>query len=51
MVIGLLEHIRIAEEYNMSRFPSNLQNGGAFANAETSLEVVSDAIVGLDYAY
>jgi len=51
LALGLLEHIRAAEEANIGRFPENFQDGHAFANAEESHEVVSDAIVALEYAY
>ena len=49
--IELLEHVRAAEEYSISRFPLNFQDGDAFANAECSIEVLSDAIACLGDAY
>ena len=49
--IDLLEHVRAAEERSISRFPMNLQNGDAFANAECSLEALFDAILCLGDAY
>jgi len=51
IALGLLEHIRAAEEANIGRFPENFQDGHAFSNAEESLEVVSDVMVALEYAY
>jgi len=51
LAIELLELIRLAEERSLSRFPLSLQDGEAFANAEYSLDVVIDAIVGLGDAY
>ena len=51
LAIGLLERIRFAEEASLERFPTNLQDGDAYANAEYSLEVLVDAIVNLSDAY
>ena len=50
-VVDLLERVHSAEYANLDRFPLNLQNGDAFANAECSLEVIADAIVCLADAY
>ena len=51
LAIGLLERVRAAEELSISRFPPSLQDGDAFANAECSLELLSDAIACLGDAY
>ena len=49
--IGLLEKIRKAEEVHIDRVPQNLQGSDAFAAAEDSLAIVSDAICFLEDAY
>ena len=49
--IDLLERVHAAEDANIERFPVNLQNSDAFANAECSLDVVTDAIITLGDAY
>jgi len=51
LAINLLEHIRIAEEASIDKFPCNLQNGDAFTNAEESLDIIIDAIAALGDAY
>jgi len=51
IALGLLEHIRAAEEANIGRFPENFQDGNAFYNAEESHEAVYDAMVALECAY
>ena len=51
LVIDLLERVRLAEDANIERFPDNLQNSDAFANAEFSLDVITDAIIALGDAY
>ena len=50
-VIALLEHIQIAEEANVDRFPLNLQNSDAYSNAENSIEAIADTIICLMDAY
>jgi hypothetical protein len=47
----MLEKIRSAEEFNLERFPLNLQAGNAFVAANYSLEIISDTILGLWDAY
>ena len=50
-VIGLLEHIRFAEEANIGRFPPNLQNSTGFAKADYSWDRLVQAIIALGDAY
>jgi hypothetical protein len=51
LAISLLERVRDAEQQNIDNFPTNLQNSDAFANAESSLDALFDAIVSLDDIY
>jgi hypothetical protein len=51
LAIELLEKIRHAEELYMERIPPNLQSGDAYATADESVDVLTDAIIGLLDAY
>ena len=51
IILLMLEKVRNAEDAYLERVPFNLQNGDAFAEAECSLDIVTDAIVFLSDAY
>jgi hypothetical protein len=51
LVIAVLECIQQAEEDNINNFHHNFQHSDAFANAESSLDIITDAINCLDDAY
>jgi len=51
LAVSLLEKIRTAEEGYLERIPFNLQSGDAYANAEYSVDLVTDAIITLVDAY
>jgi len=50
-IISALEHIRNEEEAYLARIPENFQNGEAYAAADDSISIVSDAIDSLLDAY
>jgi ribosomal protein S7 len=51
IAIKLLEIIRQAEEDNINNFHQNFWNSDAFANADYSLDILTDAICSLVDAY
>ena len=51
LAIAILERVRSAEDANLDRFPLAFQDSDAFANAESSLDSLIDAIVTLDDCY
>jgi len=50
-IIAELSRIREAEESYMDRIPMNLQGGEAYAAAEYSVDLLTDAIISLLEAY
>jgi hypothetical protein len=51
LIIEELSQIRNEEESYMERIPTNLQEGDAYAAAEYSVDLVTDAIISLMDAY
>jgi len=51
LVIDLLEKIRSAEEEYQSRIPLNLQESGAYAAAEETIDSLIDATLTLSCAF
>ena len=47
LVIELLEKIRNAEEQYLKRIPLNLRSGGAYYEADYSVDAIIDAIIDL----
>lgn len=51
LIISQLSRIRNAESEYMERIPVNLQNGDAYAAADDSVDLLTDAIIYLMDAY
>ena len=51
LIITELSHIRGAEEAYMERIPLNLRDGDAYAAADYSVDLLTDAIISLMDAY
>ena len=51
LIITELSHIRNAEEAYLERIPMNLQEGDAYAAADDSVDLLTDAIITLMDAY
>jgi len=51
LIITELSRIRQAEEAYMERIPLNMQGGDAYAAADYSVDLLTDAIISLMEAY
>jgi len=51
LIITELSRIRGAEEAYMERIPMNMQGGDAYAAADCSVDLLTDAIISLMEAY
>ena len=51
IILMMLEKVRNAEDAYLERIPLNLQNGEAYAMADCSIDIITDAIVFLSDAY
>ena len=51
LIITELSRIRQAEEAYMERIPMNMQGGDAYAAADYSVDLLTDAIISLMDAY
>jgi hypothetical protein len=51
LAASLLDRIRAAEQANLDNFPLAFRDSDAFANAELSLDALTDAIVPLGDIY
>jgi hypothetical protein len=51
LIITELSHIRNEEERYLERIPSNMHTGDAYAAAEDSVDMMTNAIVNLIEAY
>ena len=51
LIIAELSHIRSAEEAYLERIPLNLKYGDAYAVADYSVDLLTDAIISLMEAY
>jgi len=51
LIVSELSRIRSEEESYMERIPDNLKDGDAYAAADESVDLLSDAILSLSDAY
>jgi hypothetical protein len=51
LIITELSHIRNAEETYLERIPTNFKEGDAYAAADDSVDLLTDAIITLMQAY
>ena len=51
LLLSELERLRFAEEAYMERIPENLREGEAFASADYTVDLLTDAIVTLGDAF